>query len=30
MVTVTVNVSYASSHDYDPAIGISDGVSFIG
>ena len=30
MVTVAVDVSYASSNDHDPSIGISDGISFIG
>ena len=29
-MTVAVHVSYASSNDHDPAIGISDGISFIG
>ena len=29
-VTLAVDVSYASSNDHDPAIGISDGISFIG
>ena len=29
-VTVAVDVSYASSYDHDPYIGISDGLSFIG
>ena len=29
-VTVAVDVSYASSNDHDPTIGISDGTSFIG
>ena len=29
-VTVAVDVSYASSNDHDPLIGISDGMSFIG
>ena len=29
-VTVAVDVSYASSNDHDPSIGISDGRSFIG
>jgi len=28
-VTVAVDVSYASSNDHDPTIGISDGKSFI-
>ena len=28
--TVAVDVSYASSNDHDPTIGISDGTSFIG
>ena len=29
-MTVAVDVSYASSNDHDPAIGISDGISFNG
>ena len=29
-MTVAVDVSYASSNDHDPTIGISDGTSFIG
>ena len=29
-VTVAMDVSYASSNDHDPMIGISDGTSFIG
>ena len=29
-VTVAVDISYASSNDHDPYIGISDGLSFIG
>ena len=29
-VTVAMDVSYASSNDHDPFIGISDGISFIG
>ena len=29
-LTVAVDVSYASSNDHDPFIGISDGISFIG
>ena len=29
-VTVAMDVSYASSNDHDPTIGISDGTSFIG
>ena len=29
-VTVAVDVSYASSNDHDPIVGISDGMSFIG
>ena len=29
-VTVAMDVSYASSNDHDPTIGISDGISFIG
>ena len=30
IVTVAMDVSYASSNDHDPTIGISDGISFIG
>ena len=29
-VTVATDISYASSNDHDPTIGISDGISFIG
>ena len=29
-VTIAVDVSYASSNDHDPYIGISDGISFVG
>ena len=29
-VTVAMDVSYASSNDHDPNVGISDGISFIG
>ena len=29
-VTVAMDVSYASSNDHDPIIGLSDGISFIG
>jgi len=29
-VTVAMDVSYASSNDHDPTMGISDGISFIG
>ena len=29
-VTVAVDVTYASSNDHDPTIGVSDGRSFIG
>ena len=29
-VTIAVDVSYASSNDHDPIIGVSDGISFIG